>query len=620
MRKLRVECGSREQKISERAIQLKKWITFLLAVSVFIGFGSVSPVLNVQATSPDADGVIWLTGNYEQVWPFKEGLAAVYKDGYLGFVDKTGKEVIPLKYNSERIAISYKSGLYPDISFKDGMALVNEYDNETGFKYGFVDRKGNVVIPFDYSAGLEFSEGLAAVKKDGKWGYIDKTGKEIIPYIFDNAKSFSEGLAPVEIDRLWGYIDKTGELVLPQKYFDNARGFSEGLAAVNRYYFTVGFIDKTGKEIVEPKYKYYIWGFKDGLACVRNDKYGLIDNTGKEIAPLEYDYIREFSEGLVAVEKDGKWGYLDKTGKVKIPIIYESVGAAFSEGLTDFRVNNLVGYMDKTGKVIIPPKYNIAGNFSEGLAAVFIGDYNNGYKCGYIDRTGKLIVPMKYDHTYAFTFSEGVVWVKKDGRWGIMSNPLIKDSTANGTKYSAYSNANPIFRSELDKAESLRITTDALIWNDLTTPITREEFAELAVKYYEMVTGKKAEPHPTKRFTDCNNPEVLKAVNLNITHGVGDSTKFEPESFLLRQQMAAMITRTIQACYEGLTLDVEGVPDFNDQKLIASYATDSTKFMAKYKITVGDGNGNFSPNNYCTREQAIVFLVRAYQNKDQYKN
>ena len=197
--------------------------------------------------------------------------------------------------------------------------------------------------------------------------------------------------------------------------------------------------------------------------------------------------------------------------------------------------------------------------------------------------------------------------------------PVISNySNVVSTKAPAYSDASPWAEKELDKADGLGIITDTLRGSDMTKPITREEFAESAVRFYEMVTGKKAEPHMTKTFLDTENPEILKAFNLGITSGVGDGTKFEPNSYLLRQQMAAMITRTLTACHEGLVLDVSGVGDFLDQKDFANYAIEPAKFMAKYKITVGDGKGNFIPNNNCSRQEAIAFLLRSYLAADQY--
>lgn len=80
-----------------------------------------------------------------------------------------------------------------------------------------------------------FSEGLAAVRRDGKWGYINLKGEEVIPCQFSGAftpEQFSEGLACVvdvrnEADKeLWnkrvGFINKKGEWVLEGDFFTEA--------------------------------------------------------------------------------------------------------------------------------------------------------------------------------------------------------------------------------------------------------------------------------------------------------------------------------------------------------------------------------------------------------------
>jgi hypothetical protein len=46
------------------------------------------------------------------------------------------------------------------------------------------------------------------------YGYIDKTGKVIIPFNFKNAYSFEKGKAKVQdADRQWRKIDKTGKYI-----------------------------------------------------------------------------------------------------------------------------------------------------------------------------------------------------------------------------------------------------------------------------------------------------------------------------------------------------------------------------------------------------------------------
>lgn len=76
---------------------------------------------------------------------------------------------------------------------------------------GYIDKTGKEVISLLYESAQRFSEGLAGVKRDGLWGFIDKKGNEVIPFIYEDAKYFSDGLALVKKDGMWGYIDKNGK-------------------------------------------------------------------------------------------------------------------------------------------------------------------------------------------------------------------------------------------------------------------------------------------------------------------------------------------------------------------------------------------------------------------------
>lgn len=71
---------------------------------------------------------------------------------------------------------------------------------------GFIDWTGKVVIPAEYETVWNFSEGFARVAKNDKIGYIDRTGKEITPLQYSAAGDFSNGMAAVEKGGKWGFI------------------------------------------------------------------------------------------------------------------------------------------------------------------------------------------------------------------------------------------------------------------------------------------------------------------------------------------------------------------------------------------------------------------------------
>ena len=76
--------------------------------------------------------------------------------------------------------------------------------------FGFVDKSGHEVIPCKYDYTNCFSEGLALVVLNDKYGFIDKNGREVIPCKYEYAEDFNKGLAFVELDGFNACVDKFG--------------------------------------------------------------------------------------------------------------------------------------------------------------------------------------------------------------------------------------------------------------------------------------------------------------------------------------------------------------------------------------------------------------------------
>ncbi|WP_230656830.1 WG repeat-containing protein [Psychrobacter sp. I-STPA10] len=272
--------------------------------------------------------------NFDSVYNFTDnGLAAVSKDGQWGFIDKSGKLVIPFQYD--------------------------------------------YVGPMEYSVTKKgFSEGLAAVYKDGQWGFIDKSGKLVIPYQFKYAYSFQNGVASVSKDDKWGVIDKTGRTVVPFQ-FNLVYPVVNGVMSAQKN-DNWGHMDSTGKEVTPIHFKVAgDFGIK-GFGMVQNkadDKFALVNKSGEIVKALAFDMVKGFSRnGLARVERSGKWGFIDQSGKVVIPLQFDEEKAFLENDLASVKKDGLYYIIDEAGNKVVPFSLNEYTVYSNN----FIKNDNDG--------------------------------------------------------------------------------------------------------------------------------------------------------------------------------------------------------------------------------------------------
>ncbi|MCD7905166.1 MAG: S-layer homology domain-containing protein [Clostridiales bacterium] len=194
---------------------------------------------------------------------------------------------------------------------------------------------------------------------------------------------------------------------------------------------------------------------------------------------------------------------------------------------------------------------------------------------------------------------------------------------------------------EMEEAYTANLIPENLVSEDLTKRVSRSEFASIAAKLYEALSGESAAVVSTP-FTDIssdkNAAEIAKAYGLDITAGTSPTT-FEPNTEINREQLAAMLCRTIKKYkFEDWTnatdseyyLDSEGVKKFADDDDISDYAKSSVYYMTKMGIISGIDDTHFAPKNTtdeqeangyatATREQAIALSLRIYKLSDIWK-
>lgn len=230
-------------------------------------------------------------------------------------------------------------------------------------KRGYINvNTGRVVIDAetnDYRKAWVFSDGLAAVMKDGKIGFINDHNEVVISFQFD----YSDKCRMCN----FGYLFHNGYCIMTNDDGD------------------LGLIDKSGNWVVEPSYD-EIWApHKRGYrVIVKDSKHGVLDSSGAVVYPAEYGYISILSEGFVLTKSGKQWQVdfdgntikpfmFDNTYYLNYPIGYNKCGEiqyVFAD-FVKYEVMNSYGIMSRiTGEPITPAIYSNINMLSKDLFEV----------------------------------------------------------------------------------------------------------------------------------------------------------------------------------------------------------------------------------------------------------
>ena len=168
---------------------------------------------------------------YENLADFKEGASAAQKNGKWGFIDKKGNTIIPFLFDSHGffehgVCIISRNGKYRVITRQNQILFPFQYDKIYDFINGaaiaeinsqeeLLSIDGHIIIPaqLDYTYIGNFYDDLILVLKNLKFGYLNRQGQIAIPFKYDQAMSFKNGIAKVEVNSKSLCINTHGETV-----------------------------------------------------------------------------------------------------------------------------------------------------------------------------------------------------------------------------------------------------------------------------------------------------------------------------------------------------------------------------------------------------------------------
>lgn len=146
-------------------------------------------------------GKVVIEPTYPHAWIFSEGLAAVDDNGWIKFIDETGKVVIDKHI--------------PYMSDKEGCVFHNGYCvvyNDKGDRFGLIDRKGDWALSPEYFSIFPV-DSLWIVDRGREKALLGSDLKEVLPFMPAEFEIGDEGIYATMNDHTIRKYDSDGVLV-----------------------------------------------------------------------------------------------------------------------------------------------------------------------------------------------------------------------------------------------------------------------------------------------------------------------------------------------------------------------------------------------------------------------
>lgn len=324
----------------------------------------------------DNSGKLVIPVIYSGVGNFVDGFATAYLEGKIGRVDLKGNFHLSEQNNFKALTGKFwglKQGdkwILSTINKKPiGNLSVDDFasvhpNNFKGYfpvvkdkKLGYINTKGELCIPFEYEQASFVTASKIAVRKNGLWGMVDTQGKEIIPFLYDVFISDAENPLIIvrkktgEENNLMGCIDHNGTLIIPFQYEDISISGRDIISVKlpNQNYWNC--LDLKGNKAFEMT-KRSAYEFKEGFSF-NNDNW-FINTKGNSLK--KHPQITKgkslFKDGLAVVEnQDKKFGMINTKGELVIPFEYDYLDTP-TNGLIHAELYGEKIYLDLTGNKV----------------------------------------------------------------------------------------------------------------------------------------------------------------------------------------------------------------------------------------------------------------------------
>jgi hypothetical protein len=394
----------------------------------------------------DSTGRVIVPVEYEDVEFFSGDLFRVVREGVSGLIDFEGRVIAEPRFSS--IASLQPDRLWlmqsatpvaspPPEFLSDAKrrripgvgrsSLRWSYFSVDG-KATLIDRNGSVVREFPHIEASPFdaTRALLWAKTDLLWGLMKAAdGDWLLAPQFEDVRELSDGLAAVKLEGKWGYVDSEGRVVISPRF--GGPGFFGKQPKLGRQADAekqLGLIDRAGQWVIEPRYEQLFSRYKRSdrdlywywVGRSRNG-WDILNESGEVTGHIEgmLDQPPEPCEdGRILGLRDKQEILFDATGHALLPPEGRLTRVACFEHFI-VKVRDRAGVVDAAMQWIVPPKFEtitaLAGN---RLLAKVSGKY------GIVTANGRWILDPVYDHLKVLTAKAETFMASRGSQYGLL--------------------------------------------------------------------------------------------------------------------------------------------------------------------------------------------------------
>lgn len=441
------------------------------------------------------------------------------QDDSYGVIDKKGNIIIPTEYSEIKIPNPEK-GIF--VCYQgENVKVLNERKEPILTEYKNIQpiRLKNI------SSDLMYEKSVLTYEKEGKKGLISLEGKEITKPIYEEIDSlpYKEGALLVKQNEKYGIINIKGNQLVENKYDE---------VKVDEYYTEENGYQHAGYIVLQKTQEGY--------------RYGYIDNKGREILPTEYNEItrvvgiHEDDNAYLICAKNGQYGLMKKEENV-LNHEYQSIQYDEANGVFVIEKSRKYGITNISGEEIVPVKYNeidITGMYfyakneqgttvynSNGTQAnidanvAILNTDNEKYKIridntgetkyGVINKEGKQLIEEKYNYI-EYLYDNYFIVSDENGKLGVLDDKGETKVETNHDSLQRIQNTD-LLQAILGESQMTEV------YNKKMEKICEMPNATIIVKDYIKIYNEEEEKYFAKDGKELENTEVYSSNKLFVS-------------------------------------------------------------------------------------------------------